>query len=168
MMHETLLIIAKYFIGLVAFLGFIYWLRSNKEEKIRLLIFGAIAGIITILLVKIGGMIFYDPRPFVTHTVTPLYPHGTDNGFPSDHTALTGYIALTILSSSKRWGTALLILAIVIGISRVLGNIHSPIDIIGSLVFAVIAAYIATLATPRLMNIYTRRSRQDISANSSK
>ena len=163
-MHTLLLYIAKYLFLVVGLLAFIYWLTVSKQEKIRLVVFGAVVGIVTLALVKIGATMFYDTRPFITHHMIPLYPHGADNGFPSDHTALTAFAALTIFSSSKRIGLALLSISVLIGLSRVIGHIHSPIDIVGSLVFACVGFIAATVATPHILK-RIKVSREHVSPN---
>jgi undecaprenyl-diphosphatase len=150
-MRIILLFIAKYLFIIVGLAAFVCWLKASKQEKIRLIVFGAIAAIATLVLVKIGATLYFDPRPFVAHHVAPLYPHGADNGFPSDHTVLTMIIALTIFSSSKRLGIILIIMSILIGISRILGHIHSPIDILGSLVFALAGYAAAVLLSPYML-----------------
>jgi undecaprenyl-diphosphatase len=153
-MHTILLFLAKYLIGIAVLTAGIYWLLQPRKEKLRLLIFGAIALIITVVLMKIGAALYYDPRPFVTQHITPLYPHGPDNGFPSDHTILAAAIAVILYSSSKRIGLIVFGMAFLIGLARVLGHIHSPIDIVGSFVFALIGGLAAYYATPRIMRSF--------------
>ncbi|HEY4964561.1 MAG TPA: phosphatase PAP2 family protein [Candidatus Saccharimonadales bacterium] len=158
-MHSLLLFIAQYLIVLIGLTAFVYWLTLPKKVKLRSLVFGLIAAVITYGLVKLGGAVFYDPRPFVQNPhLIPLFPHGPDNGFPSDHMALGAYTAFVIFSVSKRMGVLLLVLAILIGVARVIGHIHSPIDIIGSLVFAFIGYLVAWALTPRIFN-YLERSK---------
>jgi len=94
---------------------------------------------------------FYDTRPFVSHNLIPIYPSAADNGFPSDHTALATVIAVTVYVISKRLGLVFFGVALAIGLARVLGNIHSPIDILGSVIFAVLAGAVAYYLTPKLM-----------------
>ena len=147
-MHTLLLLAAKYLWPVVVLVAFVFWLKLPREAKIRMVVFGIIAAAVTLLLVKTGEALYYSPRPFVAHDVTPLYPHGPDNGFPSNHTVFTALIAFIIFSASKRVGAFLLVLSVLIGISRVIGNIHSPIDIAGGLAFALIGFGIATLLTP--------------------
>jgi undecaprenyl-diphosphatase len=151
-MHAILLFLAKYLIYLIVLAAAIYWLTVPKSEKIRLAVFGAIAGLVTVLLMLVGSKLYYDPRPFVSHHVVPLYPHSADNAFPSDHTAAGAFIALTIMAASRRYGIALLVAAILVGVARVAGHIHSPIDIIGSLVFAAAGAAVAYLLTPKILH----------------
>lgn len=150
-MHIILLIIAKYLFVVVGLLAFVYWLTVSRQEKARLIVFGVAAGIVSIALVKLGAAVFFDTRPFITHHLTPLYPYGSDNGFPSDHTALTAFLALTIFSSSKRVGLVLLSLSVLIGLSRIIGHLHSPIDIVGSLVFTLVGYSVARVVTPYIL-----------------
>jgi len=155
-MHLLLLFVAKYlFIG-VGLIAVIYWLNLPKKEKIRLAVFGLIAAVISFVLVKLGAVLYFDPRPFVTHHVTPLFPHGADNGFPSDHTVLTAFMAVTIYSANKRLGLVLFLMALLIGLSRIIGHIHSPIDIIGSVVFALVGGGVAAYLTPKVIARYIK------------
>lgn len=150
-MHFIILFIAEYAIIVVGLIAAVYWLTLSKKNKIRFIIFGIIAGLVGLVLMKVGAAIFYDPRPFVSHNVIPIYPHANDNGFPSDHTALAAVIAVTVYAFSKRLGLTLFVFALAIGLARVLGYIHSPIDIVGSIVLAVSAALVAYYLTPKLM-----------------
>lgn len=159
-MNDLLLFAAKYLYLVIALIALAYWLRVSKSEKIRLAIFGALVALTTFILTRIGSAIYFDPRPFMTEPVTPIYPHAPGNGFPSDHTALTAFIALTILSSSKKLGLFLLLLAITVGTARVLGHIHSPGDIVGSLVFAYLAYLLAHYATPKIVKLLKKPTAQ--------
>jgi undecaprenyl-diphosphatase len=151
-MHTLLLVSAKYLYLLIILVALLYWLKQSNEQKLRIVIFGVITAVITYILMRLGGLAYFDPRPFVSDpSLIPVYPHSADNGFPSDHTALSAVIAFTILASSKKLGLALLILAVIVGISRVIGHIHSPIDILGSLVFAAAGAILAYYATPKVL-----------------
>lgn len=150
-MDSLIILAAKYLYIIIGLLAISYWLTLPKKLKKEVAVFGLIAAVITYALVKIGGTVFYDPRPFVTLHIMPLIPHIADNAFPSDHTALTAAIALAIYSVSRKFGLGLLALAVIVGISRILAHIHSPIDIIGSLVFAAIGGAVAYYLTPKVM-----------------
>lgn len=89
------------------------------------------------LIAKISALFINDPRPFVARHIQPLIPHVADNGFPSDHTLLTMTIASIIYAYNKKLGVALFVIAGLIGITRVLANIHHPLDIIGATVIAI-------------------------------
>jgi undecaprenyl-diphosphatase len=150
-MNQIVILCAKYLFIVVALLAFVYWLKLAKRQKIEVIIFGIITLAAAFVLAKLGGAVFYDARPFVSDHVASLFPYVADNGFPSDHTLFSAAIAVTIYSVSKRWGSILGGLAILVGISRVLAHVHHPIDIVGSLIFAVLAGLIAYAVTPRIM-----------------
>lgn len=160
-MDSLIILIAKYLYIVIGVIAIGYWLMLPKKLKIQVAVFGVIAAIITYALVKIGGAVFYDPRPFVSSHIAPLVPHAADNGFPSDHTALTAAIAVAVYSASRKLGLGLLALAVIVGVARVLAHIHSPIDIIGSLVFAAIGGAAGYYLTPKILKRGTVRLHND-------
>ena len=130
-MDNLIIFGAKYlFVVVVLIYGLALWQASPKHRK-QLLVGLVVAGIIAVILDKIGGKLFYDPRPFVTHHIKPLVAHSADNGFPSEHTILTFAIGSLIAAFRPKLGGLALVLALLVGISRVAAHIHSPIDIIG-------------------------------------
>ena len=142
---------ARYLYIIIGFIAICYWLILPRRLKGQVLVFGLIAAIVTYTLVKIGGAVFYDPRPFVSAHTSPLIPHAVNNGFPSDHTALAAAIAVAIYPISRKFGLGLIALALIVGVSRILAHIHSPIDIIGSFVFAAIGGVVGYYLTPKIM-----------------
>lgn len=150
-MDFLIVLCAKYLYLIIGLIAAIYWLTLPKKQKIQMAIFATCTAIIAFVLTKLGGALFYDPRPFVTQHIMPLYPHAADNGFPSDHTVLAATIAVAVYSGSKKLGLVLFGLAIVIGVSRVLAHIHSPIDILGSLIFAIAGGLAAYYLMPKIM-----------------
>ncbi len=150
-MNSVIIFCAKYLIFVVALAAFAYWVTLPKKLKIRAFVFGIITMAIAYILAKIGSSLFYNARPFVSDHVVPLFKYTADNGFPSDHTLLSASIAVTLFTISKKWGVSFAVLAIIIGSSRVLAHVHHPIDIVGSLVFALIGGAIAYLLSPRIL-----------------
>lgn len=155
-MNSLVILCAKDLIYLTVFLGLVYWLFLAKNQKRRLIIFGVITGAVAFIFAKIGDALFYDTRPFVIEHITPLIKHAANNGFPSDHTLLAASIAVAIFYISKKWGIGFMLLAIAIGSSRVLSHVHHPIDIIGSIIFAVIGGAVAYYLTPKIENLFRK------------
>ena len=52
------------------------------------------------------------------------------------------FLAVCVLFYSRRWGTALVAISLLLGASRVAAHVHTPIDILGAIVLAVMAALI--------------------------
>ena len=145
---------AKYlFLISVILFGFLF-LVIKRAEKRRFLILTAISFILAYLIAKLSGLLFYDPRAFVVGGFMPLISHAADNGFPSDHALLTGPIAAVGYVFERRWGLALWLLAILVGLSRVVVGVHHLIDILGSFVIAILAVYIVN----RFLERYPRRT----------
>lgn len=119
------------------------WLRLPRREKWELLVAGLVGGVICLGLIKLGGALFYDPRPFVTQHIAPLFAHPADNGFPSDHTVFTMFVAFSVLYYSRRWGAVLIAVSLLSGVARMLAHVHSPIDIVGAVAIAGLAAALA-------------------------
>jgi undecaprenyl-diphosphatase len=90
---------------------------------------------------------YFDPRPFVTGHFAPLIPHNLDNGFPSDHTLLSSAIAMTVTLRNRSVGVVLWLLALLVGLARIASGLHSPTDVIASLVLAICAGFAADRVT---------------------
>jgi undecaprenyl-diphosphatase len=155
---STIVFVAKYFLYLSVALVGVYWLRSSHREKMDIAAHLLIGGVIALALAKLGAHFFYDTRPFVSQHVKPLMPHAPDNGFPSDHALLASFLGFTMLAYSRRFGSLLLIIAVLVGTARVLAHIHSPIDILGSFVFAAIATYVTRYIVHRFFPRWGKKS----------
>lgn len=73
----------------------------------------------------------------------PLIPHGIENGFPSLHTLFAATMAALVFTKHRLIGSAMFLVAIAIGVARVLAGVHHGIDVFTSLCLAVIAVYSA-------------------------
>jgi len=134
---------AKYLIYIIAFLAVITTLLSEKTMRNSIVKLALLSFPIAFLIAFIGGLLFYDTRPFVAEHIEPLIPHGADNGFPSDHTLFAMVTAATIFVYNRKLGMLLGILGVLIGVSRVMAEVHYPIDIVGSIAIAIAATCFA-------------------------
>jgi undecaprenyl-diphosphatase len=113
----------------------------------------------------------FEPRPFITHHVHLLASHTNDGSFPSDHTAWSFAVVGMMLFSlptllhaswqqrldAKKQGAKgpllrplllmglALVMACCIGIARVFVGVHYPGDIVGGAITGLFAAAIITL-----------------------
>ena len=140
-MNNLIIFGAKYLIYMLLLGAAFYFFTLEKKRRKELLIFAAIVLPSAYVLAKISALLYWDPRPFVVGGFVPLIPHAPDNGFPSDHTLLVSAVALVVFAFNKKVGSAFLLLALVVGFSRVLAGVHHAVDVFGSLVFAAIAFY---------------------------
>lgn len=150
-MDALVIFFAKYVVFILVMIAGVYWLTLPKKQKVQMLVFGAITAVITLALTRIGGALYYDSRPFVDLGVAPIIPHEANNGFPSDHAALAFAVAATVCYMNKKMGAVLVVMALLVGGSRVIGHIHSPTDILGSIIFVSAAYGAAWYLTPLVM-----------------
>ena len=82
------------------------------------------------------------PRPFAAHPLTThlLSAPSPDPSFPSDHAAAAFAIAFAILAHSRRAGVAFLVVATLIGLSRIALGLHYPSDVLAGLLVGWMAA----------------------------
>ena len=138
-MHTLVNLLANQliFIPLVIFVMVLILIPADKKRAFVLQ--ASIAAILSILLAKIGSQLFYNPRPFVVGHFTPYFPHGAENGFPSEHTLVASLIALLIVAYYRKLGIFLLLIAVIIGLARVKAGVHHLIDVIGAITITGIA-----------------------------
>lgn len=136
-MNELIKIVAEYFIILPVLITLYVFIKLHKkQDKINFILLIIAGGILSLLIAKLSGHFIYDPRPFVADHFTPLIAHANDNGFPSDHTLFGSFLGFAILKFSKKFGIIALILAALIGTSRIFAGVHHLEDIIGSFVIS--------------------------------
>lgn len=142
-MSELLVhILADYLIVAVAAIGGVALLLINKKERAEVWGRAVVAGLVALLLAKIISLLYHGQRPFETLGVKPGAAYLPDPGFPSDHALLVFSIVCIVWASTKnvRLSIALLVLAILVALGRVLALVHTPLDIAGGILCAFLAA----------------------------
>jgi undecaprenyl-diphosphatase len=146
-------LVANYALYAVALGALLTWLRVPRPEKVPLAVAAVVAVLLVAVGVKVAGIVWTDPRPFVVDHTAPLIPHPADNGFPSDHTALATAVAAVVLLWHRRAGALLLALAVLLGAARVGAHVHHWPDIIAGFAIGIVCAALARLvaqwAVPR-------------------
>jgi undecaprenyl-diphosphatase len=113
--------------------------KIKKEQVIHALLACLVAWTIATLIKHFFPTI----RPFVLNggdVDVILKP--TDGAFPSEHTVIAFALAVTIFMHDRRVGWWFLVSALVIGVARVIANVHYPIDIVGGAFLGTIVAVI--------------------------
>ncbi len=150
-MLDTLSIIAaNYLWYLIIGIAVVYFSIQPRPEQKRMVIFAALVLPLVYILSILGGALYYDPRPFVVEHFGPLISHKPSNGFPSDHVLWSATTAAIIFPSSKYLSLLLWVLTILVGAARVHAGVHHPIDIVGSMLMAIVAASIVYLVIRRM------------------
>jgi undecaprenyl-diphosphatase len=143
--NEIIKIIAQDFIVIPVILATVVFFRQKtREQKVKYVAVVLIAAVLALIFAKIGGALINDPRPFVANNnLHPLIAHSRDNGFPSDHTLLSSLAGFVMLPFAPVLGMIGLVFALMIGVARIMANVHHPLDIIGSFAFTAAAVAVA-------------------------
>ncbi len=141
-MNHIIIYTAEYLYLVVLLVAAILFFKQPRRIQKNLIVCGVIIAPLSYILAKIGGALYYDARPFVVGHFIPLIQHAADNGFPSDHMLLVSAVAMIVTFYNKKVGAALWVLALLVGFSRVAAGVHHVTDIVGSIVFVLIAAAI--------------------------
>jgi undecaprenyl-diphosphatase len=113
------------------------FLHRRSFRELSLVLF---SGVFAWILSKILKLVINMPRPFdALPNVHSLFAE-TGHTFPSGHAAFFSAIAFSIFFYHKKVGTVFILLALVIGIARIAGGVHFPLDILGGFLLGYIIA----------------------------
>lgn len=133
---------ARFVIVLTFLLTFFLAFKGKIKEK-KAFIFALIAIPVAIFLIKIIHLFIFEPRPFVTHNLTPLFPYDPDASFPSRHASIASAITFSYLYFKSKWSPLFLFFLLWIGVSRIYVGVHYPLDILGGIMVGLISLIIA-------------------------
>lgn len=124
-------------IGSVALLAYV----PNKL-KYRDYCYVVMASLTSLLVGQLVSLV-YQPdvnRPFIEKGVAAGAAFINNPGFPSDHVLLLTVLTVTVVVLvSKSWLSLLLIVGVaLVAIGRVLALVHTPLDVIGGVIFGLI------------------------------
>lgn len=153
---SLIVFVATYLIWIMV-AGFVaVWLfAEDRHGKLVLGLSAVIGLVLTLIFIKIAGSFWFDQRPFVGTNLPNLLHHAPDNGFPSDHSAAAGLIAVVVALRHRWYGLLLGIAAVVVAWSRVAANAHHVADVVTGLALGAVAAALGALA----VTLVVRRTR---------
>lgn len=102
------------------------------------------AGLTALLLAKLTATIWQpsDVRPYIEHGLQPGASYMDNPGFPSDHALFVFSIAFAVFfeTRKRKLATLLFVMALLVGVGRVVALVHTPLDVLGGFLFAAVGA----------------------------
>lgn len=130
-MNSLITFVASILIWIMYFGIFVLWIidgRIKKETALHALFASFFAWFLASLIKDLVPTL----RPFqINNNPTLVIIPPLDSAFPSAHSAAAFAMAVTVWLHNKRWGSVFLFTALAIGIARIIGNVHFPLDILG-------------------------------------
>lgn len=138
----------------------VFWLfGTDRAGKLRLGGAAVIGLVLAVVFLVVAGKLHSDPRPFVQNPrLHPLFQHGRDNGFPSDHSIAAGLIAGLVLFRSRLWGAVFAVGAFCVAAARVAAHVHHVQDVVAGLILGGVAAVLGYYAAGAVLAILRSRT----------
>jgi undecaprenyl-diphosphatase len=146
----------QYFAILAVFIYFFYHYVGEfnykrpfdlLKTKIKEILMVFIPAVFSWIFAEILKTVIYHPRPFIffQDAVQPLFIHGGVDSFPSGHAMFFGALAMSLYFIHKKMGRIYFLIALVIGLARIVAGIHFPLDIFAGYIFGFIITLIFEL-----------------------
>ena len=137
--------IAQYLLWVMVAGFAVVWVFAERRQGKLEFAAQAVTGLVfALVFLYIAKSVHHDPRPFVENPhITPLFSHGRDDGFPSDHSIAAGLIATLVLVRHRLIGLAFSAAAIAIAWARVAAHVHHLQDVVAGLILGALAAALA-------------------------
>lgn len=115
-----------------AVLAWLWFFRKGDKAELRQTVLLAVtAAGVALAINQLIGAVYFRPRPFADHVVTLLLNRSADPSFPSDHATGSFALALTVFWKDRKAGSVMLMMAFLLGWSRIFTGTHYPLDVIG-------------------------------------
>ena len=129
-------------IVLIGLYALIYKVPSNSRYEVYCRVL--MAGLTTLLVAKFMAALWQPTgeRPFQILGVDPGAAYLPNPGFPSDHAILATSILFAVWyeTRSHLWSGVLLALVVLVCVGRVLALVHTPLDVLGGVLAAIIGS----------------------------
>ena len=153
-LNNFMIFIAKYGIFIIPVI--LIFLLIRKDYKNFLFVGFSIA--LALLVGYITKDLFYHPRPFAMGMGYDLVKDSNTSSFPSNHTVAMFTLSTSLILTNKRlFGIFSLMLAFLVGISRVYIGVHFPFDILGGIVYGVVLTLLFYLVFPKMYEMFAKR-----------
>jgi len=147
------ILFAKYLVYVLALMMIYLWFSKRKDIQFRKMLTVSFASCVISEFVGkfIAGNIYYHRQPFaVLSNVHQLISKNVGNSFPSDHTIVFfSIMTIFFICSKSKQRYWYLVLAVLVGLSRIFVGVHYPIDVfvgasIGTIISIITYEFLST------------------------
>jgi undecaprenyl-diphosphatase len=151
--HALIVWTAQYLLWLMAAGFAATWLLLEAgSTKVHLAAEAALGLALALAFLYVAKSVHHDPRPFVQNPhIRPLFAHGRDDGFPSDHSLAAGLIATLVWLRHRLLGLLFIAAALAIAWARVAAHVHHLQDVVTGLLLGALASILASLVVPPVL-----------------
>lgn len=142
-LNPVVILLAKYMVFFLLITLLWYWFSRNRAKR-TMVISATISFVFAFLLARFAGQFHQNIQPFAAlENVNQLLQHEIDNSFPSDHTSFFFSICATFWFFRLRFRWGWMILALCVGLSRIMVGVHYPFDVATGAVIGIFSAFIS-------------------------
>lgn len=117
------------------------WLRADAAGR-EALLQAALSAIVAMILSWAVARLWFHPRPFVIGLGHQYMPHAPTASFPSNHLSFIWAmcVGLWVHPARRRAAIILALLGLPVAWARIYMGVHFPLDMVGALLTAIVAA----------------------------
>ncbi|MCH6268711.1 MULTISPECIES: undecaprenyl-diphosphatase [Neobacillus] len=149
-LNPPIMAIAEYTLYVLILALVLYLFTGGRKNKVMV-----ICSVFTLLMAeglgKLAGMLHSNNQPFAElSNVNKLIEKAVDNSFPSDHTMIFFSLCVTFWLFRRGWSFLWILLAVLVGFSRIWVGVHYPGDVLVAAILSIISALVVHRFVPRL------------------